>query len=132
MLAYVFWHWHNTQVDVDTYEEQLTDFHRTLSEHKPAGFHYSRLLVMQEASWLERAERTYEDWNIVENSAALDPLNHDAVAGPCLEPHNRVARLAQGGTGGLYSLRFGDALRKTINYAYRFNKPVGMTYAQLY
>jgi hypothetical protein len=132
MLAYVFWHWHNAQVGAHAYEEPLITFHRTLGEHKPDGFHYSRLLAMQEASWLDRAERTYEDWNIVANSAALDPLNYGAVTGACLEPHNRVARLAEGGTGGLYSLRFGDMRRDIVRFAYRFNKPVGMTYAQLY
>jgi hypothetical protein len=132
MLAYVFWHWHRAQIDAHTYEEQLIAFHRTLGEHKPHGFHYSKLLSMQSASWLDRTGRTYEDWNIVEGSAALDPLNHDAVTGACLEPHNRVARLAAGGTGGLYSLCFGDMYRDTVRFAYRFNKPAGMTYAQLY
>jgi hypothetical protein len=132
MLAYVFWHWPNAQVNANTYQQHLTNFHRTLSEHKPPGFHYSRLLAMQEASWLGRTERTYEDWNIVENFAAFDPLNHGAVAGACLEPHNRVAQLAEGGIGGVYSLRFGNAHRKTINVAYRFNKPAGISYTQLY
>ncbi len=132
LLAYVFWHWHRAQVAASTYEGHLIAFHRTLGEHKPDGFHHSRLLAMQGASWLERTARTYEDWNIVESSAALDPLNHDAVSGPCQEPHNQVARLTESGVGGLYSLRFGTIRRDTIRFAYRFHKPAGMTYTQLY
>ena len=81
MLAYVFWHWHNPQIDTDTYQKYLQQFHQTLSAHKPEGFHYSRVLAMQQFPWLERSEETYEDWYIVENSAALDPLNDAAVAG---------------------------------------------------
>jgi hypothetical protein len=132
MLAYVFWHWHSRLVDAHIYQEALINFHRTLSAHKPGGFHYSRVLLVEQASWLGRDEPTYEDWNIVENSAALDPLNEGAVSGACQEPHNQVARWAEGGTGGLYRLRFGDGRLQEVCFALRFDKPAGMTYAALY
>jgi len=132
MLAYVFWHWHGPQIDTNAYQEYLKRFHQTLSEHKPEGFHYSRVLEMEQFPWLERVEETYEDWYIVENSAALDLLDQGAVAGVRLEPHNQVARWTEGGTAGLYRLHFGEAHLSSVRFAYRFSKPAGMSYAALY
>lgn len=132
MLAYVFWHWQISTTAASTYEASLINFHQTLSAHKPDGFHYTRTLRMEQASWLDRNETTYEDWHLVENSAALDPLNEQAVNGPCQEPHRQIASLTQNGTGGLYSLISGAVELPTINFAYRFSKPTTMTYATLY
>jgi hypothetical protein len=133
MLAYIFWHWPVAQVEPATYQELLGDFHRTLDGNRPVGFRYSRVLLSRRAPWAERdAAATYEDWYIVENSAALDILDQAAVSGPCLPPHNQVARLADGGTGGLYRLRSGDADMPEIRCAYWFNKPAGMSYPALY
>jgi hypothetical protein len=134
MLAYVFWHWHNSQIDSEAYQEALKGFHQTLSEHKPDGFHYSRVLQMERFPWLGREEETYEDWYIVEDSAALDPLNEGAVGGVRLEPHNRVARWTEGGTAGLYKLklRSGESRLPLVRFSYRFDKPAGMSYAAFY
>jgi hypothetical protein len=132
MLAYVFWHWPLPEIAAQTYQEDLIAYHRTLSAHRPDGFRHTRVLQMEQASWLERNAETYEDWHLVDNSAALDPLNERAVSGPCQEPHRRIARWTQGGTGGLYHLVFGDADLSIVHFAYRFNKPAGMTYVALY
>ena len=132
MLAYVFWHWHNAQIDDIAYQQALKGFHETLATHRPEGFHYSRVLAMAQFPWLDRIQETYEDWYIVENSTALDPLDRGAVSGACLEPHNRVARWTEGGTAGLYTLRFGEARASSVRFAYRFNKPAGMSYSVLY
>jgi hypothetical protein len=132
MLAYVFWHWHNSQIGSEAYQEALKGFHQILSEHKPAGFHYSRVLQMERFPWLGREEETYEDWYIVENMAALDPLNEGAVGGVRLEPHNRVARWTEGGTAGLYKLRAGEERLPLVCFSYRFNKPAGMSYVAFY
>jgi hypothetical protein len=132
MLAYVFWHWPFPNVEAHTYQEDLVTYHQILSAHKPSGFRHTRVLQMEQASWLERNENTYEDWHLVENSAALDPLNEQAVSGPCQEPHRRIARWTQGSAGALYKLVFGDADLLAVHFAYRFSKPTGMTYATLY
>lgn len=132
MLAYVFWHWHKPQMNSSGYQQYLKQFHQTLSAHKPEGFHYSRVLATQQFPWLERTDETYEDWYIVENSAALDPLNDGAVGGVRREPHNQVARWTEGGTAGLYRLQFGDPRLPIVRFAYRFNKPAGMSYTALY
>ncbi len=132
MLAYVFWHWPFPEIAAHRYQEELITYHRTLFAHKPGGFRHTRVLLMEQASWLERHEETYEDWHLVENSAALDPLNERAVSGPCQEPHQRIAQLAQGGTGGLYHLVSGDADLPTARWAYRLDKPAGMSYGVLH
>jgi hypothetical protein len=132
MLAYVFWHWPSPTIEAYRYEEQFILFHRTLSAHKSNGFHHTRALLMEQASWLERNEATYEDWHLVENAAALEPLNEQTVSGPCQESHRQVARWTQGSAAGLYRLVFGDADLPAVYVAYRFQKPVGMTYGALY
>jgi hypothetical protein len=132
MLAYVFWHWPFPDVEEHTYQEDLINYHQTLFAHKPSGFHHTRVLQMAQASWLGRNEETYEDWHLVENSAALDPLNERAVSESCQEPHRQIARWTQGSAGALYQLVFGDADLHTVRFAYRFSKPAGMTYGALY
>ncbi|GAC1406607.1 MAG: hypothetical protein NVS2B12_41250 [Ktedonobacteraceae bacterium] len=131
MLAYVFWHWPAAQVDARSYQEYLINFHRTLVEQRPAGFLSSRVLLAQQAPWVGREAETYEDWYFVENSAALDPLNADAVSGRRQEPHDRAARWAAGGTAGLYRPRFAGVRPLAPRFAYWFAKPAGMSYAQL-
>ncbi|GHO82203.1 hypothetical protein [Dictyobacter formicarum] len=132
MLAYVFWHWPVPDIEAPTYQHDLITYHQTLAAHRPSGFHHTRVLQMKQASWLKRNEVTYEDWHLVENSAALDPLNERAVSGPCQEPHRQIARWTQGSAGGLYHLVFGDPDLSVVRFAYRFHKPAGMTYGALY
>jgi hypothetical protein len=79
-----------------------------LSAHQPNGFLASRVLLLEQAPWIERSEKTYEDWYIVENSGALDLLNEGAVSGSRKEPHHQIAQRAAGGMGGLYRLQAGD------------------------
>lgn len=132
MLAYVFWHWRVPQVDASAYEERQIDFQRALAAHKPEGFYYSRIVKMEQAPWVGRKAETYEDWYIVENSAALDVLDHGAVNGPRKNPHDQVAQWAEGGTGGLYRYQFGEAHLPSVNTASWFSKPAGMNYETLF
>ncbi|GHO63804.1 hypothetical protein KSC_026960 [Ktedonobacter sp. SOSP1-52] len=132
MLAYVFCHWHVPDIEAATYQHDLIAYHRTLAMHKPSGFHHTRVLQTEQASWLQRNEVTYEDWHLVENSAALDLLNERAVSGPCQEPHRQIARWTQGSAGGLYQLVWGNPDLSIVRFAYRFDKPVGMTYGTFY
>lgn len=131
MLAYVFWHWHVPQINAQDYQTYLIDFHQTLFAHQPPGFHHTRVLQEEQASWLSRDATTYEDWHTVENSAALDPLNERAVTGPCLEPHQRVAHWTEGSAAAIYQMVLGNSALPSVRFAYRFNKPAGMTYAEL-
>lgn len=132
MLAYIFWHWPQANVDRDLYRTHLIEFHQTLQRNRPSGFHYSTVFQISKVPWIKTSGSAYEDWYLVEGSAALDPLNDGAISGACEEPHNRVAREAADGTAGLYRLRdgtldLGDARRATW-----LSKPAGMSYGKFY
>lgn len=103
MLAYVFWHYAAASVDVSQYEERLVTFHHALRKAKPDGFVRSAAYRIQAAPWLSNPVG-YEDWYEIEDWAALGVLNTAAVSGPVRADHSAVARLADGGAGGLYRL----------------------------
>ncbi len=131
MLAYVFWHWPQPQVDVSEYEARQRDFHQALRHHPSPGFRDSAVFRVSSLPWIQ-GERVYEDWYLVEGSAALDPLNDAAVAPACRAAHDAAARLAAGGTAGLYRLRAGQAAFDQAKFGCWFGKPAGMLYNDFY
>ncbi|GHO59915.1 hypothetical protein [Ktedonobacter robiniae] len=135
MLAYVFWHQRASNVTREEYQEKLVAFHQILQERQPQGFVGSLVLEMAQLPWMVEGSEVYEDWYLVENSAALDPLDNAAVTGICREPHHQVARLANNGTGGLYRLKEGTINLTQVaemRFATWFSKPSGMSYDKLY
>jgi len=132
MLAYVFWHWPQSHIDHDSYINHLIDFHNTLAANKPPGFHESVVFRVRGASWLNTTSEVFEEWYLLDGSAAMDPLNDAAVSGVCEEPHNRVAREAADGIGGLYRLRAGDGKLSESSFALWLSKPAGVTYKDFY
>jgi hypothetical protein len=132
MLAYVFWHWPQSHIDHDSYVDHLIDFHQTLAANKPHGFQQSAVFRVRGASWLNTNDEAYEEWYLLDDSAAMDPLNDAAVSGVCEEPHNRVAREAADGTGGLYRLRLGHEKLSETKYALWLSKPAGVSYKDFY
>ena len=132
MLAYVFWHWPQSGIDPGVYVERLIDFHNTLAANKPAGFQESVVFRVRGASWLKTSDEAYEEWYLLDDSAAMDRLNEAAVSGACEEPHNRVAREAADGIGGLYRLRAGAEDLAQAKFALWLSKPGGVSYKDLY
>ena len=132
MLAYVFWHWPQAQIEHGSYVDHLAEFHRTLAANKPAGFRESVVFRIKNANWLNTDGEAYEEWYLLDDSAAMDPLNEAAVTGVCEEPHNRVAREAADGTGGLYRLRAGSEDLAQARYAVWLSKPNGVSYKDFY
>jgi hypothetical protein len=124
----VFWHWRFSHVEKIAYQQSLIDFHTALRTQKPPGFQYSMVFQLEHAPWLSSEGEVYEEWYVLENSAALDVLNQAAIAGLCQEPHKQVAIGAAGGAGGLYQLRAGEPSLATTHMALWFAKPPGMTY----
>src|SRR5258708_22665562 len=131
MLAYVFWHWRYPHIEKLSYQQLLIDFHTALRAQKPVGFDYSTVFQVEHVPWRRIAGEAYEEWYILENSAALDALNEAAITGLCPEPHHQVARSAAGGTAGLYRLRASSGIT-TAHVPLSFAKPSGMSYATLY
>ena len=132
MLAYVFWHWPQANVEAETYVAHLASFHRTLAANKPEGFRHSVVFRISDADWLQTRGAAYEEWYLLDDSAAMDRLNDGAVSGVCEEPHNRVAREAAGGTGGLYRLRAGAGILNEARFAVWLSKPEGMAYRDFF
>jgi hypothetical protein len=91
MLAYVFWHWPQSSINPNAYIDHLIDFHNTLAANKPTGFHESVVFRIRGANWLNTNDEAYEEWYLLDDSAAMDSLNNAAVSGVCEEPHNKVA-----------------------------------------
>ena len=81
--------------------------------------------------WANKGHDSYEDWYLVENSAALDALNEAAISAARKSPHDRAASHAGGGHGGLYRLRAGQLVSAPAFTAW-FSKPDGWGYAQLF
>jgi hypothetical protein len=131
MLAYVFWHWRQPSVDARVYEPDLAQFHQTLRSNKPIGFQRSVVFQINDAAWLNTNGPAYEEWYLLDDSAAMDRINYAAVNGPCEDPHNRVARNAAGGVGGLYRLRAGSEVLERAKFATWFSKPPGVSYTNL-
>jgi hypothetical protein len=111
---------------------RIVEFHEALRTQRPRGFQFSVVLKAERAPWVGRDGEVYEEWYVVENSAALDVLNEAAVSGACKEPHDQVAKDAAGGAGGLYRLRAGEAGLAKTRVALWFAKPAGMSYETLY
>lgn len=131
MLAYLFHHWRRPSVDVDDYDARLRRFHRALADAPPSGFLRSICVAHRGAPWSNAGGDAYEDWYLLSDSAALDPLNEAAITASRQLPHDDAAAAASGGTAGLYRARLG-ALSIAPEFAYWFAKPTGMSYHQLY
>ncbi len=130
LIAYAFWHWKRDEVSTETYETHQAAFQAALAADPPAGFLRGTTVRLTGAGWAAGGATAYEDWYLVRDMAALDRLNEAAVSGSRRAPHDAVARLAAGGTAGLYDLRLG-APTSLAGYAAWFDKPAGMSYAQL-
>jgi len=132
MLAYVFWHWRSASVPPERYEALARAFYASLTGSPPAGLNRTVAYAIGGASWIPSARPAYEEWYGVTGSAALDPLNDAAVAPAHRETHDAIARVAEGGTAGLYRLRRGVPLWEEARHAAWFSKPQGLGYADLY
>lgn len=109
MLAYVFWHTPEEGVDTGRYEASLGTFHRALEAAAIRGFHGSTVFRLGDGVPWMAARPVYEDWYMLADSAALDPLNEAAVGARMRPSHDDVAQLAGAGTAGLYRRRRVDS-----------------------
>jgi len=131
LLAYVFWHWRRPSAERSAYETAQQEFHRALSASPSVGFVRSFSHAIAGAPWANQGGEAYEDWYLVRDSAALDPLDITAVTAGRKAAHDSAASLAASGTAGLYQLKLGTAPTSPRS-AQWFVKPAGMSYPQLY
>ena len=128
MLAYVFWHWRADSLSAEHYEQMTREFHSSLAQRRPPGFLRSAAFAIPPAGWIPETRGAVEDWYLIENSAALDGLDRDAVSPPHQQPHDAIAASVAGGAGGLYRLRAGELREAEVRSASWFPKPKGMSY----
>jgi hypothetical protein len=132
MLAYIFWHWPYPNVARESYQDDLIKFHRSLASSKPNGFQYSVVFRIKGAPWIGENTEAYEDWYLIEDSAALDLLNDAAISHSHKDSHDRVALRAAGGAAGLYRFRTGQINVRQSEFAIWFSKPTGISYEMFY
>jgi hypothetical protein len=130
MLAYTFWHWKRPDVAVEEYEERQRTFHKALGAAPPVAFEGSSCFAISGAAWAAGGGAAYEDWYLVHDSAALDPLNSAAISASRQAPHDAAAAVAAGGIAGLYRIRIG-VRPSTPATGHWFSKPPGMSYGDL-
>jgi hypothetical protein len=130
MLAYVFWHWPKSGVPIEEYETRVWEFQETLRRDGPAERMDSVVWRVRGAGWLP-AGAGYEEWYTLPDTGALQSLNDGAVSGAVRGPHDAVARLAAGGTAGLYRPVNPGNTSLLARTAQWFSKPAGTTYEDL-
>jgi hypothetical protein len=130
-LAYLFWHWPRPGVAAAEYERSQRGFHAALAGAPPAGFARSLSLAIAETPWTASGSDAYEDWYLVDGFGALGALNDAAVTASRRRSHDAAAALAQGGAGGVYRLRLGEALPDP-RWAFWLDKPAGMAYDEFW
>lgn len=131
MLAYAFWHWRRDDVSALVYESRQRDFQAALAEHPPSGFLTATTVRFSGAPWAADGGEAYEDWYLVGGMPDLERLNEAAVTATRKLPHDAIARLAAGGTAGLYRLKAGGPLSVPV-VATWFGKPAGVSYPVLF
>lgn len=125
MLAYVFWHVPREGAKAYEYESLHREFHAVLQRSNVNGLSRVKVHRLAQIPWLG-GRAGYEDWHLLEGSAALDVLNRAAVSGMRQIPHDRIAALAADGIAGLYGVRQGRPIDPRV--AYWLSKPAGMGY----
>jgi hypothetical protein len=127
-LAYVFWHSPAPNVSPVDYEAGLDRFHQALASDPPPGFLGSASYRASRVPWSgsDLGGVVYDDWYLVDDWVALGELNHQAIAPPHGPTHDAVARLADGGRGGVYRLLRGEPELAAVRFETWASKPRGV------
>jgi hypothetical protein len=131
VLAYVFWHWRQSSVERDAYEAAQQEFHRALTASPSVGFIRSFSHAVAGLPWATQGGEANEDWYLVRDSAALDPLDAAAVTAGRKSAHDVAASLAASGTAGLYQMKSGSAPTAPRSSQW-FSKPARLSYSQTF
>lgn len=104
MLAYIFWHEKGEEFEEDEYNKALLEFHTYYNrEVRIEGYLGSMVVKVYKVPWSNND--AYEDWYFIESSKSLDLLNDSITSNKeTKEIHDKIARMARNGKGGLYKL----------------------------
>ena len=106
------------------------DFYEALRTVKPHGFVDCFGLRLDSFPWKAPVSNGYVDWYLIEDFHSLGVLNESAASRTMTEPHQAVASLAGGGSGGVYKLN-GAKYHDRFQFSTWFAKPTGMSYRDL-
>ncbi len=132
MLTYILWHWPFPEVSAESYENNLGEFHRSLAASKIPGFRGSVVFRNSGVPWAGSDQRSYEDWYLLDGSAAMDELNEAAVSAVSKLSHDNTARGTAGAAGGLYRLQTGKPNATDCRFVSWLAKPQGTGYEEFY
>jgi hypothetical protein len=125
MLAYIFWHRPNPQVERNAYEDAIKRFQGALLRHPSPGLLGGASYRVEPLPWLGD-EPGYEDWCLLQGSWAMDPLNAFAVAGERQPSHDVVAAQMGSGAGGLYTHVWGEECKAPESTVVWMTRPRGI------
>jgi len=128
-VAYVFWHPPAAGQPVDSYEQALCDFHRSLIDVRVDGLTASRVARVSGLPWL--SDGGYEDWYIVRGFSDLETLNSAPVDAARDVAHGEIAARSGQGAGAVYGLVIGTATQ-TPTWTTWLSKPRGTAYEDFY
>jgi hypothetical protein len=126
VLAYVLWHRPDEERPVASYRAALLRFHEALRTAGPEGLVGSASAWVTGAWWMG-VDPCFEDWYVLEGSAALDWLNEAAVGPRCLGAHDAVAEGSAVSAAGLYRHRAGALALAGANSALWFDRSAAVT-----
>jgi len=124
--SYVFWHQPLARHSDQEYGAALMRFQAALMQAGVPGLSFTTSRAVARAPWLP--EGGYEDWYVTDSWAALEGMNHGAVA-PAMHPaHNAVAELMQSGTGSIFKLLRGQLLSGAAPRVFWLTRPRGIRF----
>ena len=127
-LGYVFWHWPRPGITQRRYERKLVAFQDSLKANGPEGLVDVLSFRVQGLPWANARSRSWEDWYVVRDFAAMGALNDAAVSDANREAHDEVASQASGGAGALYKMRHGNLVLADARFETWIRKPAKTTY----
>lgn len=123
MRAFIMWHRPRTDVDADGYRQGLFRFFAALGAARPSG------LISICSHWVEAPApapdqgAAFEDWYLLEDSAALDTINDAAIDRGCESSHDAAAAASRDEYTGLLRLRSGELRIEDAGAMYWLDKP---------
>jgi hypothetical protein len=129
MLAYLFWHVPDAGTDTRDYETALLGFQASLARRPSPGLIACATFRISPVPWLDN-RAGYEDWCLLDSSAALDPLNAAAIDAQHADAHAAIAGKMDFGHGGLYAHFHGGALPLAGARVLWLRRPRGIQYQE--
>jgi hypothetical protein len=95
---------------------------------KPAGLIDALSFRIDKRPWKTKTGNSYEDWYVLEDFSAMGIMNEAAVSSTVFKSHESIARVASGGTGGIYKLIKGKLELRESHFSVWMQKPQGISY----